>query len=48
LREGPNLRNDARLDVPSTVISTGSASDQVKDFVARIIGDVAAQAHPTD
>ena len=31
LREGPVLTNDARLDVPSTVVCTGYSSDQVKD-----------------
>jgi len=33
LREGPELTNDARLDVPSTVVSTGFTSEQVKGFV---------------
>ena len=33
LREGPTLRDDARLDVPSTVICTGFSSDQVKAAV---------------
>jgi pimeloyl-ACP methyl ester carboxylesterase len=33
LREGPVLTNDARLDVPSTVICTGFTSEQVKDAV---------------
>ncbi len=31
LREGPELSNDARLDVPSTVICTGYTSEQYKD-----------------
>ena len=31
LREGPVLTNDARLDVPSTVVCTGYTSEQVKD-----------------
>lgn len=30
LREAPTLTNDARLDVPSTVICTGFTSEQVK------------------
>jgi pimeloyl-ACP methyl ester carboxylesterase len=30
LRDAPELTNDARLDVPSTVICTGFSSDQVK------------------
>jgi pimeloyl-ACP methyl ester carboxylesterase len=33
LREAPVLTNDARLDVPSTVICTGYTSEQVKDAV---------------
>lgn len=33
LREGPTLRDDARLDIPSTVICTGFSSDQVKAAV---------------
>ena len=33
LREGPELTNDARLDVPSTVICTGYTSEQYKDAV---------------
>jgi pimeloyl-ACP methyl ester carboxylesterase len=33
LREPPELRNDARLDVPSTVICTSFPSDQVKAAV---------------
>ena len=33
LREGPELTNDARLDVPSTVICTGFTSQQVKAAV---------------
>jgi pimeloyl-ACP methyl ester carboxylesterase len=32
LREAPVLKNDARLDIPSTVICTGFTSDQVKAF----------------
>jgi len=35
LREGPALTNDARLDVPSTVICTGYTSDQYKEAVER-------------
>ena len=34
LRDGPTLDNDARLDVPSTVICTGFTSEQVKEAVA--------------
>jgi pimeloyl-ACP methyl ester carboxylesterase len=33
LREGAELTNDARLDVPSTVICTGFSSEQVKAAV---------------
>jgi pimeloyl-ACP methyl ester carboxylesterase len=33
LREAPELTNDARLDVPSTVICTGYTSEQYKDAV---------------
>src|SRR5215211_6532522 len=33
LREAPRLTNDARLDVPTTVICTGYTSEQVKGFV---------------
>ena len=33
LREGPTLRHDTRLEVPSTVICTGFSSDQVKAAV---------------
>lgn len=33
LRDAPELTNDARLDVPSTVICTGFTSDQVKAAV---------------
>ena len=33
LRDAPELTNDARLDVPSTVVCTGFTSQQVKDFV---------------
>jgi pimeloyl-ACP methyl ester carboxylesterase len=33
LREATELTNDARLDVPSTVICTGYTSDQYKDAV---------------
>jgi len=34
LREGPTLTNDARLDVPSTVICTAYTSEQYKEAVA--------------
>ena len=34
LRDPPSLTNDARLDVPSTVICTGFSSEQVKDAIA--------------
>ncbi len=34
LREGPLLTNDARLDVPSTVVCTGFSSEQLKEAVA--------------
>jgi pimeloyl-ACP methyl ester carboxylesterase len=33
LREGVELTNDARLDIPSTVICTGYTSEQYKDAV---------------
>jgi hypothetical protein len=33
MREGAELRNDARLDVPSTVVCTGYTSDQYRDAV---------------
>ena len=33
LRDAPELKNEARLDVPSTVICTGFTSEQVKDAV---------------
>jgi pimeloyl-ACP methyl ester carboxylesterase len=33
LREAAELTNDARLDVPSTVVCTGFTSEQVKAFV---------------
>jgi pimeloyl-ACP methyl ester carboxylesterase len=33
LREAPHLTNDARLDVPTTVICTGFSSEQVKEAV---------------
>jgi pimeloyl-ACP methyl ester carboxylesterase len=33
LREATELTNDARLDVPSTVVCTGFTSEQIKDFV---------------
>ncbi len=33
LREGAELTNDARLDIPSTVICTGATSDQMKAWV---------------
>jgi pimeloyl-ACP methyl ester carboxylesterase len=33
LREAPSLTNDARLDIPTTVICTGFSSEQVKEAV---------------
>jgi hypothetical protein len=33
LREGPELTNDARLDVPSTVMCTSMTSEQIKGAV---------------
>jgi pimeloyl-ACP methyl ester carboxylesterase len=33
LREGPELKNDARLDIPTTAICTGYTSDDYKDAV---------------
>ena len=35
LREGAELANDARLDVPSTVICTSFSSEQIKDAVEK-------------
>ena len=35
MREAPRLRNEARRDVPSTVICTSYTSEQVKDAVAK-------------
>ena len=35
LREGPDLMNDARLAIPSTVICTGYTSEEYKDAVAK-------------
>jgi pimeloyl-ACP methyl ester carboxylesterase len=40
LREGAELANDARLDVPSTVICTGYTSEQYKDAVKEGYGFV--------
>ena len=34
LRDAVELTNDARLDVPTTVVCTGFTSQQVRDFVA--------------
>ena len=34
LRDAPELTNDARLDVPSTVIATGYTSEEYKEAVA--------------
>lgn len=34
LRDAVELNNDARLDVPTTVVCTGFTSQQVRDFVA--------------
>jgi len=36
LREAPVLGNDARLDVPSTVICTGLTSEQVRAAAAEV------------
>jgi pimeloyl-ACP methyl ester carboxylesterase len=33
LREGPELANDARLDIPTTAIATGYTSDQYKEAI---------------
>jgi hypothetical protein len=41
LREAPVVTNDARLDVPATVVCTGLSSEQIKGAVAGIIGRVA-------
>lgn len=34
VREGPELANDARLDVPSTVVCTSMTAEQIKGAVA--------------
>ena len=48
LREGVELTNDARLDIPSTVVCTGNTSDEVKDAVAQGYGFVAGLAELRD
>ena len=35
LREAAELRNDARLDLPSTIICTGNSSDEVKEWIEK-------------
>src|SRR6266508_280455 len=40
LREGPELTNDARLDIPSTAICTGYTSEQYKDAIREGYGFV--------
>ena len=35
LREAPKLTNDARLDVPTTVVCTSMTSEQIKDAVKK-------------
>ena len=35
LRESPELRNDARLEIPTTAIATGYTSDQYKDAIGQ-------------
>jgi pimeloyl-ACP methyl ester carboxylesterase len=48
LREGAELTNPARLDLPSTVICTGFSSDQVKDALAQGYGWLAGLAELRD
>ncbi len=48
LREGPQLANAARLDVPSTVICTSMTSQQVKDAVAQGYAWIAGLAELRD
>ena len=48
LREGPVLTNDARLDVPSTVVCTGFTSEQVKAAVEQGYAWVAGLADLRD
>jgi pimeloyl-ACP methyl ester carboxylesterase len=44
VREGPTLTNDARLDIPSTVVCTGFSADDYKDAVEKGYGFVAGLA----
>jgi len=48
LRDGPVLTNDARLDVPSTVVCTGFTSEQVKAAVEQGYAWVAGLADLRD
>jgi pimeloyl-ACP methyl ester carboxylesterase len=44
IRDAPDLKNDARLDVPTTVICTGFTSEQVKGAVEQGLTWIAALA----
>jgi pimeloyl-ACP methyl ester carboxylesterase len=48
IRDAPELRNDARLDVPTTVICTGFTSEQVKGAVEQGQAWIAALAELRD
>jgi pimeloyl-ACP methyl ester carboxylesterase len=48
LREGAKLSNDARLDIPSTVICTGYTSEEYKDAVDKGYDFVAGLAELRD
>jgi pimeloyl-ACP methyl ester carboxylesterase len=48
LREGPELANVARLEIPSTVICTSLSSEQIKDAVAKGYAWVAGLAELRD
>jgi pimeloyl-ACP methyl ester carboxylesterase len=48
LRDSVELTNDARLDVPSTVVCTGYTSDEYKDAVKEGYGFVAGLAELRD
>lgn len=48
VREGPELANDARLDVPSTVVCTSMTAEQIKGAVAAGYAWVAGLAELRD
>ena len=48
LREGAELTNDARLDVPSTVVCTGFTSEQYKAYVKEGYGFLAGLTEVRD